>query len=334
MTRSRDKHRSPAASRGPNLVAALISFAAVGILYFNFDPTAADADTRSLSGSLGVSRFGSPPPPALPERVSQTSKSATAQERQGDAATNGITSNRENRLGLLLSIMLLERGVDRLEQIDHYSATFFKQERVNGSMTDGQVMETKFRHKPYSVYMRWLVGDKGRELLYVDGQNDGRMMVHAGGWKARLLPALKLEPTGSLAMSESRHPITKAGLLELARTIIDYRKSDLEKGSRVRSQLIENAKLEDQDHYCLIVEYNDQKDSPTYRKSVIYIDKQNFLPVTVQNYGWESDVPSADPSKLDETTLLEHYAYKDIRFDIQMADADFEHTNSSYKFRR
>ena len=41
----------------------------------------------------------------------------------------------------------------------------------------------KVRHEPFSIYLKWLSGEVGREVLYVDGANDGEMFVRSGGWK-------------------------------------------------------------------------------------------------------------------------------------------------------
>jgi hypothetical protein len=72
---------------------------------------------------------------------------------------------------------------------------------------DLQTIQLKLRHKPYGVYMKWLEGgDVGRELLFAEGQYDDKMQVRLGGRKA-VLPVMKLDPNGSLAMKESRHPV-------------------------------------------------------------------------------------------------------------------------------
>ena len=43
----------------------------------------------------------------------------------------------------------------------------------------------KVRHEPFSVYMWFLKPFQGREVLYVDGQNNNEMVVLEAGLKRR-----------------------------------------------------------------------------------------------------------------------------------------------------
>lgn len=316
---------------GPNCLALLITGLAVGVLYFNFDPTPVGAESKTeRRGIEAFTNAMSVAPPPLPTAVDESKTG------EGDAAPQA-TSNPNvltGRMALLLNLTMVENGCLRLEKVTDYTATFFKQERIGAELTDGQVMSLKIRHAPFSVYMKWLVGDKGRELLYVTGQNDGEMIVHPGGWKARLLPAIKLDPLGSLAMKESRHPVTQVGLLELSRLIAEFRKRDLSQESGVSCRVTANQKFQDRDCYCFEVEYASPKIRPEYRKSIMYLDAELSIPIVVKNFGWPQDVPGADPENLDESTLVEHYAYSDITLEQRLADRDFDTANADYKFRR
>src|SRR5262249_11735785 len=128
-----------------------------------------------------------------------------------------------SRVALQLHVALLDLGKHRIEDFPDYTATFLKQERVDGVLRDLETIQLKLRHKPFSVYMKWLEGgDEGRQVLFVEGQNDDKLQVRLGGIKSRL-PVVKLKPTDSLAMQESRHPITEMGLLELTSQVHKFR---------------------------------------------------------------------------------------------------------------
>ncbi len=79
---------------------------------------------------------------------------------------------------------LLEQGYQRLKDVGQYTATFLKQERLGNELTEGDVAEIKIRHSPFSVYMNWVEGEPGKELLFVSGANDDKMIVKQVGWKA------------------------------------------------------------------------------------------------------------------------------------------------------
>ena len=338
MKRSLRKKNTSRSCHGPNFFAMVTTMVAALVLYVNFDPSpaghAAEAEMMSTPRLATATIIPQPSPIPSSADIDATLSKASGDQSEGANSANQQYLAAQSRLALMISMLMLEKGCQKLEHIPDYTAKFFKQERIDGSLGDGQLMNLKIRHEPYSIYMLWLNGDKGRELLYVDGHNEGKMIVHAGGWKARLLPALKLDPTGSLAMSESRHPVMKAGLLEFTRTILNYRRDDLSIRKQVRCCMLENAEFEGRPCYCFIAEYGDQQESEEYRKSVCYIDKELSLPICVKNFGWPEEDSELAGEELDEATMTEFYTYTDIKIDQQLADADFDQTNSAYKFRR
>ena len=234
------------------------------------------------------------------------------------------------RTALLVFLSMLENSSHKLNKFSDYTTTFFKQERVGGDLGDAQVVELKMRHSPFSVYMKWIVGCKGRQVLYVDGKNDGKILVQLGGWKRRF-PAIKLDPNGSLAMKESRYPITKSGLLEIVKMAIAYRKHDLRNLHYVGCQMIDGRKFEKSDCLCFVVEYASQTISEVYRKSIMYIDKNSLMPVLIKNFTWPKKVAGVSPNNLDQTTLIEFYTFTNTKFDQRLANTDFD--RKSYKFR-
>ena len=333
MTPSQHPHRTARISaRRRNFVAVLISLAALCLLSVNFEPTPVGADPSAIRVDVAkLSRTALIPPEPTPQNSGQASYADQTANPQTNPQSSASPS--ESRVALLLNLLLLENGCSRLEKRSEYTATFFKQECVDGT-TETQVIDMKLRHQPFSVYMKWLVGDKGRELLYVDGQNNGKLLVKLGGLKGRFLPCLKLDPNGSVAMQESRHPITKAGLLNMARESISYRQREIVKPKlEVRCRMIDNQTFHERPCYCFILNFNTPEVAEPYRKTIQYIDKELSLPVCVKNYGWPSD-DAADSPNLDEETLIEHFSYTNIHFNQQPADLDFDRRNKNYSLRR
>lgn len=315
-----------------NATAVLISFVAVSILYLNFEPTPAEADPSAANAALASLQE-----PVIAPRPSTLASGSNSNSTGNDKRqTSGRAADViEGQRALLMSLLLLEKGVHEISKVPDYTATFCKHERIDGTLGDNQVMQLKLRHKPFSVYMKWLVGDKDRELLYVDGQNDGKMLVKLGGIKGKFLPALKLTPTGSIAMREARYPVTKLGLRQMAQEMIGHRRNEISGKVGVRCQMLADQKIQKRDCYCFIFVYDSAKTSEIYRKSIVYIDKEYSLPVLVKNYGWPTDVEEeTKPAKLDEATLVEHYLYTNIRLKQQLANAEFDRGNKNYNFRR
>jgi hypothetical protein len=229
------------------------------------------------------------------------------------------------------SITLLETGLRRLKAVPGYTAEFSRQEIVGGALSEPETMQLKLRHAPFSVYLKWTEGRPGQELLYVDGENDGEMIVRPGGWKGRVLGPLKINPNGQLAQSESRHPITEIGLARLAEQILDYRYREAAwVGGFACTE--DEAELDGRPCHRFTLFYDSPEVRPDYRKSVLYIDRELLVPTKVENYGWPVEGVAA--AKIDEETLVETYSYTNIDLGTELAVIDFSAANENYGLRR
>lgn len=307
-----------------NLLVGGIAFVTMFWVYLSFDPV--PAGSAIGNETVNVSAISQEISVPTMNGASQSGKSGTATGRQGNFL--------QGKTALLMSQLLLERGIKKLEKIDSYTTTFYKREQVDGKLLDGQVMQMKVRHKPFSVYMKWAKGDVGRELLYLDGQNEGKMLVKTGGVGGRLLPTIKLNPNGNMAKKEARYPVTQIGLLNLAKKIIVYRKSDLSKKSGVRCQMFDNQTINEQNCYCFVIEYENSDISKLYRKSVIFIEKENCLPICIKNFTWPDKGIKGSAQLVDKKTLIEDYRYSALRLDRKLIGSDFDRKNKNYRFIR
>jgi hypothetical protein len=315
-------HRGRKSTAARNLLALNVVLLAFGLLRLNFDPLPVGADPTETT--IDVSRFAHAGVTAtLVDSASARDKSATnAAAPAGDRET------------LELNAQALARAVSYLETIPDYTATFFKRELVNGAMSDGQVVHMKLRHNPLSVYMKWIVGDKGRELLYVEGENNGNMLVKVGGMKGRLLPCVKLDPQSPMAMKEARHPVTEVGLLNLARRLLHHRREELAASNLpLRCKRICNQQLDGVSCECFVLDFANPEVCSPYRRSVQYFEKEHSLPVCIMNYCWPS-AGEGEMRSVDESDLIEHYSYSDLRLNQRLADVEFDRTNENYLLRR
>jgi hypothetical protein len=163
------------------------------------------------------------------------------------------------------------------------------------------------------------------------------MLVKKGG-RFAMLPAVNVDPCGSLAMAESRHPIMEAGLLHLAKTLQEFRRRDLQLKSGVESRQLANEKLFDRTCYCFETVYASSAVEPTYRRTIAYIDSEWFIPIAVRNYGWQAadyvpdELQTGDDPELE--SLVEYYGFARVQLDPSLADADFRRDNEAYRFQR
>ena len=76
----------------------------------------------------------------------------------------------------------------RFSTVTDYACTFYKRERINDRITPLFVMSMKARTAPRSIYFKFENPYKGREAIYVEGRNDGKVLAHdvgsRGSWPA------------------------------------------------------------------------------------------------------------------------------------------------------
>jgi hypothetical protein len=268
--------------------------------------------------------------PNIPLRTVDASVGASASSAAGE-----LSLVDERNLQLLQSVCdLLKSGHEKFGQIPAYSAIFSKRERLGSEVTDLATFQLKVRHQPLAVYLKWLDGPGvGKEVLYIDGENEGSLLVRLGGLRGRLIPSFKIDPTGALAMNESRYPITKGGILGLSDSLIAHREHELQNHVYARAQQEPDADCDGRRCTVYLFEFDDREHSPDYRKSIQYIDRQWNVPLHVENYGWPEPGQHLEGAALDEATLIEYYKYTNIVTN-GFTDDDFSPSNPEYRFRR
>lgn len=300
----------------------------LGFLYIQGQPTTAGSDPVSANSGQEIAdlekQFGN----AASESPAITG--ATASESNG----NAVVPTEPTLVGnaaLQECDRLLAEAQKRLEDVASYTATFVKQERIGGTLSDIQMIQMRMWHQPMRVFMRWENGkDAGQRVIFAADENDGEMMVRMlRGLEARL-GVISLSPESSLAMKHSRYPVTKVGLLELTKIIREHVQTDIKSTSGITAKLLERQPLDGRDCLVVTTEYAKPELAPDdkheYRKTMVFIDSQTKLPICIRCYGWPETIAGSNPEKLDQTTLLELYAYKNIDFGAIVKREDFSKT--------
>lgn len=301
------KHLKHLAKPHPAAAMILATSAAIGWTMMDAEPVGADA-----SRVVQAAEQNRPAPPPMAEESSM---------------------HLQGRVAMLLQIAMLQDANNRLDNVKSYTATFEKQERIDGELTEEQTMHIKLQHEPLNVYLKWEKGDDvDQELLFPAAKDDPRLLVQLPKFGGRL-PALKLEPSSSLAMSKARYPITMAGVKELTSMTLEIRQRDIKLGERVQVEMRDDRTFSGRPVYAYTVKYANAKDSEQYRKCILYIDKQLMIPVYSRNYTWPNLVADAAPNNLDATTLIESYAYRSIKLEANLDQTAFDRSNEEYKFR-
>jgi hypothetical protein len=205
----------------------------------------------------------------------------------------------------------LERYQD--EKISGYTALLRKQERIQGKLQPSEDIEVSFREAPYSVLMRWLKGQKlADSALYVEGKNDGKLLVHPSGLAGRLVKVVSRDPEGEEARRSGRYSMKNFGLKMANEKAYGAWKAAREKGDLHARYLGVRKVFEAGDRPCYTLHRKMSKpDEEGVTDVILYIDKDSWLQV-------------GTVLKNEEGKLVGEYMFRDIHINPQFKPDHFE----------
>jgi len=274
-----------------------------------------------VTGALCVAQ-DSPTEPTIKQRVYKLATN-----------TGGPDTDRIANHPLLPVLKYAYGRVDVLDaEIKTFSCTLIKRESVKGTVTDYQYMDLRVKNRqvldngdvtPLSVYAQFQAPSsmKGREVLYVEGQNDGKILARRGGSRLAFITT-SIDPTGPLAMRDNRYPITEVGFRNLMGRLIERAEADL-RFDECKVEYFKGAKIEGRNCTHIVVTHPIARDHFTFHRADIFIDKEFNVPVRYVSYGW----PEAG-----ELPLLEEYTYTNVRLNTEFSENEFDPDNPEYGF--
>ena len=234
----------------------------------------------------------------------------------------------------------LELAVDSYKHIRKnvrdYSCGIVRQERVDGRLQAAEYMTAKVRHQrsingkvavPFGVYLKVHAPTsvKGREVLYVDGQNDGDMIVRNGGKRFAFVTAT-IKPSSDRAMRGNRYPLTEFGFENLVKRLIEVVKEDIRFNVNTKVEFFENASLNGRSCTGIRVTHPDFDARLRFHTATVFMDNELNVPVHYEAHGWSKEEGQEPP-------LLEKYTYRDIKLNVGYTESDFDRANPDYKLK-
>jgi hypothetical protein len=220
-----------------------------------------------------------------------------------------------------------------------YTATIVKRERIKQVLGEYEFMEAKIRNRkvvdgkvvvPLSVYLKFVkpAAVVGREVVWVEGQNNNKLRAHEGGIKGKLLPTVWLDPDSAIAMHGNLHPIYDIGIENLVEKLIERGERE-KKYSECEVTFTPGAKINGRVCTVLRVVHPIQRPHFEFHKAEIFIDEEMKIPVRYAAFYW----PTAGETELP---VLEEYTYLNVKLGLVgsplLQDADFDSENPNYKF--
>jgi len=281
----------------------------------------------------------SPQPPAVPVAITQDvailQDAVIPQDVDSDAvdsaedygALHSLPENWKSHPLAPALMLARQRGEHLREHVKDFTCLLIKRERINGQLRDYEYLATKVRREqragdrvtsPYAVYSLYLGPAKfrGRQVLYVAGENDGKILVRNGGKRFNYI-TVKLEPDSAAAMRESRYPITELGIEALTQRLIDQTLSDIRNdpaGENSEVTFFREASVNNRSCLHIRVTHPAQLDKFVYHQANIYIDDELQMPIRVETFDWPKD---------DEKVLEEEYTLTRLKLNVGLTDADF-----------
>jgi hypothetical protein len=234
-------------------------------------------------------------------------------------AATGQTASVDAPTGMDQAIALLTEARLHFQNVRDYECRLIRRERVNGTLLPESVMTMKVRNKPLSVYLRCESppADKGLEVCYVEGRNQGMMRVHPTGFLS-ILGFWSVDTHDTRAFEKKRHCIAEAGFDKLLDGTARY--WDMER--RLGKTLVTITGEEVCGRACTRIEtvHPDQSVASFYGyRCVLWLDKATHLPAGAETYDWPR---RGGPEGGD---LLESYRYQDLRTNNGLRDETFSH---------
>src|SRR5262249_22209976 len=154
---------------------------------------------------------------------------------------------------------------------------------------------------------------------YIEGRNEGKILAHDVGLVKLLGGTMQLDPLGSFAMEDCRHPVTEAGIGHMILTVAERWEAELTPGEAVGRI---GPEAQPRDRPCTRISSTHTQHRPDFlfHRVLLTIDRETGLPVRFEAFDWPK-APSEEPE------LVEEYTYSDLKINTGLSDSDFDVAN-------
>ena len=245
-----------------------------------------------------------------------------------------------------------------------YTMTLVSQEWDGDKLGPPQTLQTKWA-RPFSVYYkRMCEPHKGREILFAQGWNGGKLKVSLHTWPKNI--KLNLDPHGALAMGGTRHPVDQTSIVFLVGVVLEnFRKADARGEASVQELGAETILDRPCDHIRVTAPWSTTRYTIAAGESLWDVAKKFDLamaPILQVNraLGWETPsdakpgqtilVPRYYAARIDiwidrelrlplraeiydgSGAMFERFEHRDLRVNVGLGPMDFSPANPQYKF--
>jgi len=222
----------------------------------------------------------------------------------------------------------LSNARDRhVASVTSYRCTLVKQELLPSGMSPEQELDVIHRVNPYSVVITYtrnpslvnrvvFVKDRWTDPDADDPEERDLAVCQPGAVAQVLLKSIKMPIHGSMAKGAARRAVDEFGFRRTLDLLIKYCELAKSRGE-LGLKFCGETYFDGRPVWVLrrTLPYTGEGGMYPDRTAEIYIDKEHHVPIAVYCY---SD------DERDPQNLLGKYEYRDIRFDAEITDADFD----------
>jgi hypothetical protein len=212
---------------------------------------------------------------------------------------------------------------------DFYSRVV-KRERIHGRLQEYHFIDMWVREEvragdqigsPLAVYKEFLGPDfvAGRRLLFVEGRNEGKILVRKGGPRFAYV-ITEVDPDSKSTKSESLCPITQSGFAALLTDFI----ATLERhaavdpsGENTTVQRLQGAKLDGRPCHVLRVTHPRKQPGLEFHRVTLFVDAELNVPVRIEKIDWPSEAEEAG-------ALIGEYNYTKVKINLGLTEGMFD----------
>ncbi len=258
---------------------------------------------------------------------------------------------------------LANETISAMSKINSLKYKMQKQERIKGKMLKAE-MQVKYQKSPFKVYIYMYEPKAGIELLYVTGENSGKVRVNPGNFLNAFAP--NLDPMSKTIRKEDHHTLFETGF-EYTRNLITSLKKRAEEEGGLDKFCTLNGEVEFIGRKC----YKMTLDYPEFKWEDYKVEKgedllkiakklnlYEYIIMEKNNLSWYDKVSEGDVIKIpniyakkvilyidkinklpiyqevhDDKGLLAIYEYHRLLINPTMADNDFSKDHPDYKFK-
>jgi hypothetical protein len=215
------------------------------------------------------------------------------------------------------------------ETVRDFTCRLIKRERINGYLQDMHFIDMEVREgeyqngqivQPLSLYLHFL-GPKevvGRNIIYVEGQNEGKLLVRNGGKHFDYVIA-KIDPLSDTAKQETLVPVTDVGfdrLLDKMIEVLDKHRQIDTTGSNTKAERISGAKINNRACTVIRITHPRPMNGLEFHMANVFVDDGLHAPVRVDY----SDFPKTAGGK---PPLIAEYTYTNLQLNVDLPNNSF-----------